>query len=217
MTASAAKSWPPRSRCCTPLAQRIGRASTPQPPGRRAALPGQRRGAARRHARRLPRGRRDPVRRDGPAACARRRRHRDHSAARHPLRARSVRRRAPDPHLARPAGAAGRPARDADRPGAGAREHRGPVLRPRPRRDRGRDAALRHHEDHARRHRARRATSRCELARQRKAQGRRGHVTNVDKANVFASMAFWREVFDERAAAFPDIADRATPTSTRWR
>jgi 3-isopropylmalate dehydrogenase len=43
------------------------------------------------------------------------------------------------------------------------------------------------------------------LARQRKAQGRRGHVTSVDKANVFASMALWREVFEERARAFPEI------------
>jgi len=44
-----------------------------------------------------------------------------------------------------------------------------------------------------------------ELARQRKAQGKPGHVTNVDKANVFASMAFWRQVFNERAQAYPDI------------
>ena len=44
------------------------------------------------------------------------------------------------------------------------------------------------------------------LARQRKAQGRRGHVTNVDKANVFTSMAFWRRVFEERAVAFPDVS-----------
>ncbi len=44
------------------------------------------------------------------------------------------------------------------------------------------------------------------LAQQRKAQGRPGHVTNVDKANVFASMAYWRQIFHERAAAFPDIA-----------
>ncbi len=44
-----------------------------------------------------------------------------------------------------------------------------------------------------------------ELARQRKAQGKRGHVTNVDKANVFVSMAFWRKVFQERAALYPDI------------
>ena len=44
-----------------------------------------------------------------------------------------------------------------------------------------------------------------QLARQRKARGMRGHVTNVDKANVFASMAFWRAVFEERARAFTDI------------
>ena len=44
------------------------------------------------------------------------------------------------------------------------------------------------------------------LARQRKARGKPGQVTNVDKANVFASMAFWRQVFDERAAAYPDVA-----------
>ncbi|MCZ4315610.1 isocitrate/isopropylmalate dehydrogenase family protein [Comamonadaceae bacterium G21597-S1] len=44
-----------------------------------------------------------------------------------------------------------------------------------------------------------------ELARQRKAQGRPGHVTNVDKANVFSSMAFWRQVFEDRAKGFPDI------------
>ncbi len=45
-----------------------------------------------------------------------------------------------------------------------------------------------------------------ELARQRQQQGGRGHVTNVDKANVFTSMAFWRAVFKERAAQYPDIA-----------
>ena len=44
-----------------------------------------------------------------------------------------------------------------------------------------------------------------ELARRRKAQGKRGHVTNVDKANVFTSMAYWREIFLERAKAFADI------------
>ena len=44
------------------------------------------------------------------------------------------------------------------------------------------------------------------LARVRKTQGKPGHVTNVDKANVFSSMAFWRQVFHERAALFPDIA-----------
>ena len=45
-----------------------------------------------------------------------------------------------------------------------------------------------------------------ELARQRKGQGRRGHVTNVDKANVFLSMAYWRQIFTERAARFPEIS-----------
>lgn len=44
------------------------------------------------------------------------------------------------------------------------------------------------------------------LAQQRKAQGRRGHVTNVDKANVFTSMAFWRQVFEERAKNFGDVS-----------
>jgi 3-isopropylmalate dehydrogenase len=43
------------------------------------------------------------------------------------------------------------------------------------------------------------------LARQRKARGLPGRVTNVDKANVFTSMAFWRQVFEERAKAFPDV------------
>ena len=43
------------------------------------------------------------------------------------------------------------------------------------------------------------------LARQRKTQGKRGHVTNVDKANVFLSMAYWRQIFEERAEAFPDV------------
>lgn len=43
------------------------------------------------------------------------------------------------------------------------------------------------------------------LARQRKARGLPGRVTNVDKANVFTSMAFWRQVFDERAQAFADV------------
>lgn len=44
------------------------------------------------------------------------------------------------------------------------------------------------------------------LARQRKAHGKPGHVTSVDKANVFLSMAFWRKVFEERASAFPDVS-----------
>jgi 3-isopropylmalate dehydrogenase len=43
------------------------------------------------------------------------------------------------------------------------------------------------------------------LAQSRQAQGRPGRVTNVDKANVFRSMAYWRSVVVERAAAFPAI------------
>jgi 3-isopropylmalate dehydrogenase len=45
-----------------------------------------------------------------------------------------------------------------------------------------------------------------ELARQRKARGHAGRVTCVDKSNVFASMAFFRKIFDERAARYPDVA-----------
>jgi 3-isopropylmalate dehydrogenase len=45
------------------------------------------------------------------------------------------------------------------------------------------------------------------LAERRALQkGRAGHVTNVDKANVFASMAFWRKIFDETAARYPAMA-----------
>jgi 3-isopropylmalate dehydrogenase len=44
-----------------------------------------------------------------------------------------------------------------------------------------------------------------QLARTRKANGSKGMVTCVDKANVFSSMAFFRKVFDERAALNPDI------------
>ena len=43
------------------------------------------------------------------------------------------------------------------------------------------------------------------LAAQRKARGRAGKVTCVDKANVFSAFAFFRRIFYERAAAFPDI------------
>ena len=39
------------------------------------------------------------------------------------------------------------------------------------------------------------------LAERRKARGRPGRVTCVDKANVFRSMAFFRRIFDERARA----------------
>lgn len=43
------------------------------------------------------------------------------------------------------------------------------------------------------------------LATRRKARGGRGKVTCVDKANVFTAFAFFRRIFDERAAAFPDL------------
>ena len=43
------------------------------------------------------------------------------------------------------------------------------------------------------------------LAEKRKERGGKGHVTCVDKANVFRSMAFFRKIFDERAVAFPTI------------
>lgn len=44
------------------------------------------------------------------------------------------------------------------------------------------------------------------LAKDRKAAGRgRGHVTCVDKANVFRAFAFFREIFDAEAAVHPDL------------
>jgi 3-isopropylmalate dehydrogenase len=46
------------------------------------------------------------------------------------------------------------------------------------------------------------------LAQRRKTRGSVGRVTCVDKANVFLSMAFFRKIFDERAAAFPGIEAR---------
>lgn len=44
-----------------------------------------------------------------------------------------------------------------------------------------------------------------QLARKRRARGKDGKVTCVDKANVFRSMAFFRKIFDEIACEFPDI------------
>lgn len=50
------------------------------------------------------------------------------------------------------------------------------------------------------------------IARRRKARSlakggpAKGHVTCVDKANVFRAFAFFRKIFDERKAHFPDIA-----------
>ncbi len=43
------------------------------------------------------------------------------------------------------------------------------------------------------------------LAQKRKERGGKGKVTCVDKANVFRSMAFFRKIFDERAACYPDV------------
>lgn len=55
-----------------------------------------------------------------------------------------------------------------------------------------------------------------DLAATRKASGRsRGHVTCVDKANVFRAFAFFREIFDEEAARRPDLtADHAYVDAT---
>lgn len=44
-----------------------------------------------------------------------------------------------------------------------------------------------------------------ELARKRKARGGEGRVTCVDKANVLGSFAFFRRIFDERAAMNSDV------------
>jgi len=44
-----------------------------------------------------------------------------------------------------------------------------------------------------------------ELARRRKAAGRPGLVTCVDKANVLGAFAFFRGIFDEVACGYPDI------------
>lgn len=43
------------------------------------------------------------------------------------------------------------------------------------------------------------------LAQKRKARGNPGQVTCVDKANVFRAFAFFRKIFDERKAKFPDV------------
>ncbi len=44
-----------------------------------------------------------------------------------------------------------------------------------------------------------------ELARKRKQRGSAGKLTCVDKANVFTSMAFFRQIYDEIAPEFADI------------
>lgn len=43
------------------------------------------------------------------------------------------------------------------------------------------------------------------LAQKRRARGKPGRLTCVDKANVFASMAFFRRIFDEVKPEFPDV------------
>ena len=43
------------------------------------------------------------------------------------------------------------------------------------------------------------------LAERRKAKGSAGTLTCVDKANVFASMAFFRKIFDEIAPDYPNV------------
>ena len=43
------------------------------------------------------------------------------------------------------------------------------------------------------------------LAAQRKAAGAPGLVTCIDKANVFKSMAFFRDIFEQIATEFPDL------------
>lgn len=43
------------------------------------------------------------------------------------------------------------------------------------------------------------------LAQKRRRRGGSGLLTCVDKANVFRSMAFFRAIFDERRAHFPDV------------
>ena len=43
------------------------------------------------------------------------------------------------------------------------------------------------------------------LAQKRKRLGRPGKLTCVDKANVFASMAFFRKIYDEVSQQYPDI------------
>ncbi len=43
------------------------------------------------------------------------------------------------------------------------------------------------------------------LAARRKQQGHKGMLHCVDKANVFRAFAFFRQIFDERAASHPDV------------
>ena len=45
----------------------------------------------------------------------------------------------------------------------------------------------------------------AELAKRRKARGKAGRVTCIDKANVFKSFAFFRKVFDDCMVNYPDL------------
>ena len=44
------------------------------------------------------------------------------------------------------------------------------------------------------------------LTERRKKRGKAGLLTCVDKANVFRAYAFFRKIFDECAARYPDVA-----------
>ncbi|WP_246018299.1 isocitrate/isopropylmalate dehydrogenase family protein [Pelagibacterium montanilacus] len=56
------------------------------------------------------------------------------------------------------------------------------------------------------RHTSERLFDRCfELAQARAGSEGKGKVTCVDKANLFTALAFFRKIFDERAARFTDI------------
>ena len=55
------------------------------------------------------------------------------------------------------------------------------------------------------------------LARKRKARGSRGQLTCVDKANVFISMAFFRQIYDEIAPEFPDIQTHYVTAQRNYR
>jgi len=48
-----------------------------------------------------------------------------------------------------------------------------------------------------------------DLARQRKEAGRKGQCALIDKANVLGGFAYFRKIFEERAAHYPDIEPAA--------
>ncbi len=176
--------------------------------GGRVALQGHRRSAARRDAGRCARSARDPLRRDGLAPDPPSRRHRDRAAARPALRSsNSTRACVPRGRCpASPLPLADPRARDIDlvivresTEGLFASVGRGTLTDDREARDTmviTRKGSERVHEFAFR------------LAQRRRARGRPGEVTCVDKANVFRSMAFFRKVFDEVAARHPAMRAR---------